>query len=137
MSVMSTTSAFTLGQVLGIVILGLIVILLVYAALSLEKYRSIWSAVSFIISSLRFTAFGGIVSGIAYAIYLIGIVIGTAAGAIDPMIYGYGVIALIGFTIIGYAADWVFKRILQHHRAIVPRNDVELNQVKSGGDLKP
>lgn len=108
-------SSIGLGTLIGFILVIFFIILLIGLASSLERYQRFWKGLTFVISSLRFTAFGGIATGIVYCIYLIGTLIGSATGAIDPIWYAYGIGALIVFTVIGYAVEKIVKRIAGYH----------------------
>ena len=108
-----------LGMIAGLVLCTVCVIILIGLASSLERYQKFWKGLTFIISSLRFTAYGGIATGIAYGVFLLGSMLVTVGGGIDPVVYLYGIAALVGFTIIGYGVEILVKRILANHEKTV------------------
>ena len=119
--------SFDFGIIFGLVFLIAIIAILLYLASSLEGYRRFWNILKFVVSSLRFTAYGMVATGIAYTIYLIGSLIGESANVIDPIWYVYSIGALIGFTILGYGADLVVKRIVTHHKKV--KKGIELQRM--------
>jgi hypothetical protein len=103
------------GGMAGLLLVAFLVIALIAIASSLERYKRFWAGVNFVISSLRFTAYGGVTVGIAYLVFLIGSALASVGGGIDPVWYLYGVVALVGFTIIGYGAERLVKKIIDNH----------------------
>jgi hypothetical protein len=108
-------NSVNLGGMVGLLLIILLIGILIAIASSLEHYKRFWAGVSFVISSLRFTAYGGVTVGIAYGVFLLGSALVSVGGGIDPVWYLYGIVALVGLTIIGYGAEHLVKKIIDNH----------------------
>jgi hypothetical protein len=82
---------------------------------SLERYSKLIDTLYKLAHTLKYTAFGGGLAAIGYALYLLGNTISSVGKGIDPIWIAEAIGIYIGLTILGYIANRIYKKIKEMH----------------------
>jgi hypothetical protein len=107
-------NSFDLAPFLSMLFLIIIIAALIYAASTLERYKTLTRFFGWILTSLYYAITGGVVSVIGFAGYLLIGIILRATGTADPKLIAIIIGGYILLSGVGYAATWVYHRLKEN-----------------------